>query len=112
MIGSAAAYLAGLRDEAVADVDLLVTVSDAERLLSRLGASAQPPEPSDLFRSAVFGRVEATPVAIEVMAHLRLGALAWDYLTPRDRVPVTISSGTLFIPRRGRTDPHPAPVRP
>lgn len=98
MIGSAAAYLAGLLDEPIADVDLLTSARDAWALLEVAGRPVEPPQPSELFRSAVFGRLRTAPLPIEVMGELRLASLGWRALRPRDRIGVAAGGATLFIP--------------
>ncbi len=94
IIGSAAAVLAGL-DEQAADVDLLASEADACRLLDAWGAEAEPPSPSPLFASTVFARITLAPLPIEVMAGTRVRG---DPLVPRTRLAVPWGDRRLYIP--------------
>jgi hypothetical protein len=97
IIGSAAAFLAGL-EEPVADVDLLTSEADARRLLAAWGAEPQPPSPSPLFASTVFARVALAPLPIEVMAGTRVRG---EPLVPRTAAEVPWGDRRLYIPEIG-----------
>lgn len=67
LFGSAAMELVGAPGVVAADVDLLVSEADAERLIARLGAE-RIPGGTALLRSAVFGKATSTPLPVEIMA--------------------------------------------
>jgi hypothetical protein len=69
LIGSSAVVLHGVQTS-VADVDVLCGEADARALLAVLGGEMLEQSGSALFRSAVFGRCETTPLPVEVMAGL------------------------------------------
>jgi hypothetical protein len=94
IIGSAAAMLAGL-DLPVADVDLLVTEADGQRLLQAWRLAPAEPAPSPLFASALFATAKLAPLPIEVMAgtHVR-----GEPLQPATRIVLPWKDGSLAIP--------------
>ena len=95
LIGSAAIALHGVPVE-VADIDLLTSVADAERLF---GERLAPAPPSGLFRSERFGRWSKHGIAVELMAGLRLyrdGAWRDIFITGRVAVPLGVR--TLYTP--------------
>ena len=71
VIGSAAVALHGAATS-VADIDLLLDIDDAAAVFEAMGVPALPGRPDGRFRSDVFGRCTATPLAIELMAGLHL----------------------------------------
>lgn len=96
LIGSAAARLIGLEGP-VADVDLLTSRCDAERLLRRWAMAPLTPAPSPLFRSELFARHSRSPMPIELMAGLRVRGAP---LVPATRVAITWRTKILFVPDR------------
>lgn len=96
LIGSAAAYVAGAAVENIEDIDLLLSRRDIGALKSLwAGRRADPPSPSDQFRSAVFYRFDA-PLPIEAMAdfEMRLPSGGWMKVRPKTRR----AHGGLFAP--------------
>jgi len=95
LIGSAAMALHGI-PVAPEDVDLLVGIEDADRLFA---GDVAPGTPSDLFRSARFGRWCAHGFTIEVMAglELRTGG-AWRPVVPNARERIALDGIALFTP--------------
>jgi hypothetical protein len=93
VIGSAAMALHGAPVEA-ADIDLLVSVGDAERLFA---LAAGPP--SDRFRSARFGTFQAGTMTVEVMAGFELfvGG-AWHDVRPPTREALRVGDAWLYTP--------------
>ena len=84
IIGSAAAVLHAAPTEA-ADVDILTSARTAEAVLRAAGVRARQGGGSELFRSEVFGRIDAAPLPLEVMGGLALRA-------GKDWEPVVIES--------------------
>jgi hypothetical protein len=100
IIGSVAAALAGA-DVAVADLDVLTSIDDAERLKilwkSRLNTSYEPAG-AKLFRSH-FARFDFSPMPVEVMGGLELyGAGAWRPVQIHEIVHVTCAGVQVPIP--------------
>jgi len=88
IIGSAAAALAGADILDVRDVDLLVSVRDAERLGRRWSSSARSSAPPDeKFRSAIFARFETGKLAVEAFGGFEMNVRgAWRPVSPLTRV--------------------------
>lgn len=117
VIGSAAVVLHGA-DTTVADIDLLTSERDAAAVDRRLGLGLRRGQGSALFRSALYGRWNAPPVPVEIMADLSVAAPdgAWHPLRPVTRLAVAIGDATVFVPDRleliailrrfGRTKDH------
>ena len=98
VIGSAAAMLHGAATE-VADVDVLLSVGDADMLDNELSLGLQPGSGDPVFRSARYGRWMEPPVPVEFMAALRVRG--GDMLAPRTRVPMALFDGTIiYVPDR------------
>lgn len=92
VIGSTAAVLVGAHNE-VADVDLLTSECDARMLLKE--QSSEPPLPSPLFHSSVFGRLSIAPLPVEIMAGLKVRG---ELLVPRSRVGISWRKKALYVP--------------
>lgn len=100
IIGSAAVVLHGAETE-VADIDLLLSVRDALALLEQPGCRRLRPEPSPLFRSALFARWDGAGLPIELMAGLEVSRDgAWVPVQPRTRVAVRAAGTALHVPDR------------
>jgi len=101
IIGSAAAALHGAETE-VADVDVVTDEGTAAALLREAGLPVRQGEGSDLFRSAVFGRIEGEPLPIEVMGGLSLRtARGWEALALATRESVEVGGARAWVPERG-----------
>lgn len=104
VIGSAAAALAGA-DVEVADLDLLTSIDDAERLIALWSSRLDPshtPEASDRFRSH-FARFRFPGLPVEVMGGLELhGPHGWQPVRVNERVQV--SCGGLDVPIPARSE--------
>lgn len=98
VIGSAAVWLHD-RATTVADVDVLASVCDADRLF---GLRQRVADPADrLFRSARFGSVATDALPIEIMADLCVKADGtWRPVTPRTRCAVQAGNAVVFMPGR------------
>ena len=101
VISGAAVALHGVADLDVADVDLLVSLRDAERLAGKLGIALAPGRPSDLFRSALFGRWLLPPLPVEIMAgfQVRSGG-GWSEVWPATCEAVMVGGAAVFVPSR------------
>lgn len=101
IIGSAAVALHGAPIADVADIDLLMSVADAEAALRSLALQPKPGNPDALFRSVVFGIWHDPPLPIEIMAGLEVaGDGGWHPVQPESRVAVQLGSETLYVPDR------------
>lgn len=70
IFGGTLAALRGLRDDEVADVDVLLHIDDARRLCAREGIVQSHDGGNGRFRSEIFVRLVGHPLPIEVMAGL------------------------------------------
>jgi hypothetical protein len=102
VIGSAAAVLAGAKVE-VADLDLLTSVEDADRLIDAWHAKRDPlyaPAASERFRSR-FARFHFPGMPVEVMGGLELnGAYGWQPVQVNGIVQVACAGVSVPIPTR------------
>jgi hypothetical protein len=99
LFGSAAMALYGAHPIEVGDIDLLVSRSDAGRLLEKLGLPTAPGQKSDRFHSEIFARWSGPPLAVEILAgfHVRVEG-EWRELRPRTRQPIALPCGTVYVP--------------
>ena len=95
LIGSAAMALHGA-DVEVADVDLVTSVADAERLF---GDVVHPGTASDRFRSDRFGHWATAGLTVEVMAGLevQVGG-SWQPVAVPARMPMRLGDTLVFTP--------------
>ena len=101
VIASAAAALHGAAPIPVKDVDVLLGVDDARRLLPTIGLHPRPGSGDERFRSAVFETWSANPLEVEFMAdfHYRDGD-AWRAVAPAPRLAIDLDGTMLFVPDR------------
>ncbi|MGU3390904.1 hypothetical protein [Sphingomonas sp. M1A8_2b] len=101
VISSAAVALHGVGPVEVGDVDVVVSVGDARRLMDGLGIAPIEDGASSLFRSTLFGRWETPPLVVEIMAgfHVATGS-GWTEVLPRTRVPVLVEGCAVYVPER------------
>ncbi|MFC5423350.1 hypothetical protein ACFPOB_27795 [Bosea eneae] len=101
IIASAAAALHGAEPVTVADVDLLLSVEDINRILPMLGIEPYRGPSNPLFRSEVLAKWPAPPVPVDLMAGFehRVGD-AWHPVWPTTRQAIMIGSETLYVPER------------
>jgi hypothetical protein len=101
LIGSAAVALHGAPVDDIADVDVLMSLADADALLRAAGVDPAPGIPDARFRSLLFGTWRAPPLPVEVMAGLDVAADdGWRRIAPETRIPVALGGETLFVPAR------------
>lgn len=101
IISSAAVALHGVGPIVVGDVDVLVSVADAERVMDALGVAPSVDTESSMFRSTVFGRWTAPPLVVEIMAdfHVATGD-GWVPVAPGTRVPIVVEGRVAYVPDR------------
>ena len=101
VISSAAVALHGVGPVEVGDVDVVMSVSDARRVMDELGVAPIEKGASSLFRSTLFGRWETPPLVVEIMAgfHVATGS-GWTEVLPRTRVPVLVEGSVVHVPER------------
>lgn len=95
IIGSAAVVLHGAATT-VADIDVLLSVRDADEIDMRLSLAPGGGDENGMFRSSRYGRWREPPLPVEFMAGLSVrGALA---LQPRSRVARSVGRSTVYVP--------------
>jgi hypothetical protein len=101
VISSAAVALHGVTPIEVDDVDVLMSVVDAGRMMDRLGVVPIEDGASAMFRSTLFGRWEAPPLVVEIMAgfYVATGS-GWTEVLPRTRVPIFVDERVVYVPDR------------
>ena len=101
VISSAAVALHGVAPIEVDDVDLVMSVGDARRLMDALGITPIEDGASSLFRSTLFGRWETPPLVAEIMAGFHVATAAgWTEVLPRTRVPILVEGCVVYMPDR------------
>ncbi|MGA1797589.1 hypothetical protein VH567_02275 [Sphingomonas sp. 4RDLI-65] len=101
VIASAAVALHGVTPIEVGDVDLVMSVGDARRLMDALGITPIEDGASSLFRSTLFGRWETPPLIVEIMAGFYVATAAgWTEVLPRTRMPVLVEGSVVYVPER------------
>jgi hypothetical protein len=99
IIASAAMALHGAHPIHTADVDLLTSERDAAALIATLGLQPAPPGGSARFRSALFARWLAPPLAVEIMAGFQVRTTdAWHRVWPASRHAIPLGERVLFVP--------------
>lgn len=101
IIASAAAALHGAKPITVADVDVLLSVADADRILPMLGIEPYQGPPNPLFRSKMLAKWPAPPVPVDLMAGFehRVGDV-WHPVWPATRQAISIGTATIYVPER------------
>ena len=101
VISSAAVALHGVTPIEVGDVDVLMSVVDARRMMDRLGVVPIEDGASAMFRSTLFGRWEAPPLVVEIMAGFHVATSAgWAEVLPRTRVSLPLDGRVVYVPDR------------
>jgi hypothetical protein len=101
IIASTAAALHGAKPITVADVDVLLSVEDINRILPLIGIEPHPAPPNPLFRSEVLAKWPGPPVPVDLMAgfEYRVGD-AWHMVRPVTRQAIAVGAATVYIPER------------
>lgn len=101
VISSAAVALHGVVPIEVGDVDVLMSLGDARRVMDGLGVVPIKDGASSLFRSTLFGRWESPPLVVEVMAAFHVTTSAgWTEVLPRTRVSLPLDGRVVYVPDR------------
>jgi len=101
IIASAAVALHGADPGSVGDVDVLLSVADARRILPAIGIGLQAGSMHASFRSSIFGRWTKTPLPVDFMADFhRYSGMAWVPVRPTTRQAVEVDGAMIFIPER------------
>ncbi len=101
LIGSAAVMLHGAEPGGIADIDVLLSETDARRILPMLGLPVAEGPPDSRFASQVFASWHAALLPVEFMAGLRQRAGgAWQPVLPSSRVEVVGEGWQVFVPER------------
>lgn len=102
IIGSAAVWLHGAEAGSIADVDVMVSARDFERISKRLDLDRAAPDGKDLFDSQSFGKWSGTPLAVEFMTGLKVKTSeGWEDVQPESRIARDRESGTFYVPEKG-----------
>jgi hypothetical protein len=101
VISSAAVALHGVTPIEVGDVDVLMSLADAQRVMDQVGVVPANDGARALFLSTLFGRWETPPLVVEIMAgfHVAKGA-EWTEVLPPTRMPVLVEGSVVYVPDR------------
>jgi len=102
IIASAAVALHGANPGHVADVDVLLSVADARRILPTIGIEVERGSAHASFRSSIFAKWNGTtPLPVEFMAnfHHRSGE-RWLPVQPATRLRIDVDGVSVFVPER------------
>lgn len=101
IIAGAAVALYGETPVVVRDVDVLMSVADAQKIMDGLGIEPATDAADPLFRSALFGRWVGPPLIVEIMADFQVATpQGWTTICPTTRVPVAIDGRCAYVPDR------------
>ncbi len=101
VIGSAAVALHRADAGRVADIDVLVSESDAAHILPSHGVPVAAGVADARFVSTLFATYTDAPLPIEFMAGLhRRSGRAWEAVQPLTRCTVAGNGWTVFVPER------------
>lgn len=105
IIGSAAVALHGVDPGSVGDVDVLLDVADALRILPSIGIKLCGGSAHASFRSTIFGRCTTTALPVEFMADFhRYSGMAWVPVRPTTRQAMEVDGTMIFIPERAELE--------
>jgi hypothetical protein len=102
IIASAAVALHGANPGHVGDVDVLLSVDDARRILLMIGIQPRHGSAHAAFRSSIFGNWSGTtPLPVEFMADFhRWSGEAWLPVLPATRKRIEVDGMVVFVPER------------
>ena len=101
VIGSAAVALHGADQISVADVDILLSVEDANAILLPLGLTIGRGGEHDMFRSEIFARWETPPLTVEFMAGFAvLQDASWQSVWPQTQQLIPLDGAKIPVPER------------
>lgn len=99
ILGSAAVALSGVDPGGVRDIDVLVSLPDACRLMETKALPNDADGGGALFRSEIFLRPDLGDVPVEIMANyaIRQGNV-WRPVTLQTRETVSVGGATVYLP--------------
>lgn len=101
VIASAAVALHGVPLITVSDIDVLLSVRDAQRILPTLGIELRHGETHPHFRSEIFGIWREAALPVEFMAGFyHRQETQWLSVQPQTRKRIKIQHSNIYIPRR------------
>lgn len=101
VIASAAVALHGADPGHVADVDVLLSVPDAKRILPSIGIELRGGSAHPAFRSSIFGTWCGTALPVEFMADFQfLSGEGWLSVQPTTRKAVKAGNAMMFVPEK------------
>ncbi len=99
LIGGAAALLHGVEISPLHDIDVLLSLRDAQALLAQLGLASNAETGSDRFRSTCFFAWTGAGVPVEFMADFSvLSDGNWIPVVPEPAETISIGNAELFLP--------------
>jgi hypothetical protein len=101
IIAGAAAALHGVTEIPVNDVDVLMSVRDADVVLKAIGVTPVPTTGNAHFRSTLFGQWHGLPLTVEIMAGFDyMDGHSWTRVAPTTRQLVALEDFAVFVPDR------------
>lgn len=99
ILGSAAVYLKGYDPGHIGDIDVLLSVADARRVVSDHGLANQRDGGTSLYRSAYVLRPNLGEMPVELLAGYEiLQDNAWSTVSPVSRNPIFYKGSEVFVP--------------
>lgn len=99
LMGGVAALIYGVPVSPLDDIDVLLTPTDARRLLPRHGIAPTPDGGTQKFRSEVFSRYNGWDVQVDFLAGFAVrSGESWVPVPPEPAVAFTIAGDTLWLP--------------
>jgi len=99
IIGSAAVALHGAVVTEIRDIDLMMGLRDAQRLLARLGLPPEPDSHHPQFRSELFAVWREPPLPVEIFAGFSLADSGdWHPVMLQTREPKSVRGRTFYVP--------------
>ncbi len=102
ILGSAAVALSGVNPGGVRDIDVLVSLQDARRLMETKALPNEVDGGGALFRSEIFLRPEIGDVPVEIMANYVIREEGgWWPVKLQTREAVSVCGTTVYVPELG-----------
>ena len=99
IIGSAAVALHGAALTDIRDIDLMMGLADAQRLLARLGLQPEPDSHHRQFRSELFAVWREPPLPVEIFAAFRIAdPEGWRPVAFQTRQAIRVAGRMLYVP--------------
>jgi hypothetical protein len=100
LIGGTALVLLEVPSVRVRDMDVVLSVRDAERVLGRLGVVPPRPEPSERFRSRVYAQI-GDDIQFDLMAGFEVRTeTGWESVPPQPSIEMGVGAHSIFVPSR------------